>query len=214
MFNEIARRKGYTSYLEIGVDDPDNTFNKVEVPSKWAVDPYMDDTGCHVWNDKNVQQLRDRIKGNFFMRTSDEFFSYMKNIRIQWDMIFIDGLHYQEQVLKDIDNALRHLSPGGIILIDDCYPQNPYHIKTPPDRGQPWMGTVYRAMATWIELGSPHPRGTIDINTGIGFILPIHQNKSRVPLDVVWNVTWEEYMQNRVAMLGVMSEQYFFETYL
>ena len=51
--------------------------------------------------------------------TSDAFFLQNKQL---FDLIFIDGLHHSHQVLRDINNALRWLSPSGTIVLHDCNP--------------------------------------------------------------------------------------------
>lgn len=57
----------------------------------------------------------------FHSNGSDEFF---KNNIINYDFIFIDGGHKREQVERDIVNAFNFLSPGGLILLHDYYPEN------------------------------------------------------------------------------------------
>lgn len=145
IFNAILDLTNGTKYLEIGVDDPDNTFNHVKAKKKVGVDPYNDKTGCHAWNPANKETLIQGIDGEFVNKTSDEFFADLDK-RTKFDLVFIDGMHTKEQVLKDIDNALNHLSKKGIIVVDDTYPMNIYETKTPPDVGQPWRGTVYEAI--------------------------------------------------------------------
>lgn len=149
--NEIIRQKNYKSYLEIGVDDPNNTFNHIKAEHKTAVDPYEDNTGCHAWGEVNKEALISRIDpaAAFSRMTSDDFFKMLhkKKNRPVFDLIYIDGLHMEEQVDKDIANALRYVSPGGMIVLDDVPPASLYEEKTPPDHGQPWRGTVWRSFA-------------------------------------------------------------------
>ena len=40
----------------------------------------------------------------------------------QFDVIYLDGLHTVEQTLRDLLNALPHLQPQGVIVIDDVRP--------------------------------------------------------------------------------------------
>lgn len=149
--NQIIQTKGYNSYLEIGVDDPNNNFNHIKVSFKTGVDPYDDDTECHAWNKVNKEALISKIdsEASFHRLTSDEYFKSLdkkKAVPI-FDLIYIDGLHLEEQVDKDIANALRYVSPHGMIVLDDVPPATAYEEKTPPDPGQPWRGTVWRSFA-------------------------------------------------------------------
>ena len=149
--NQIIAAKGYKSYLEIGVDDPKNTFNHIRVDRKTGVDPYEDSTQCHAWNETNRKAFINQIvpTATFYQLTSDDFFKYLdeRKAKVSFDLIYIDGLHLEEQVDKDIANALRFVSPHGMIVLDDVPPANEYEEKTPPDPGQPWRGTVWRSFA-------------------------------------------------------------------
>lgn len=143
---------GYSSYLEIGVDDPNNNFNHIRATTKVGVDPYNDDTGCHAWDVMNKQKLIASIDANaaFYQDTSDDFFAMLdkkKGIKPKFDLIYIDGLHLEQQVDKDIANSLRYVSSRGMIVLDDVPPATAYEEKTPPDPGQPWRGTVWYSFA-------------------------------------------------------------------
>ena len=51
-----------------------------------------------------------------YKMTSDEFFESIPKDK-KWDVIFIDGLHLAQQVIKDVYNALDHLNEGGFIVM-------------------------------------------------------------------------------------------------
>ena len=61
------------------------------------------------------------ISGNQYIQESDDYFSSLDKT-IKYDLIFIDGLHLEHQVDKDINNSLNHLSENGVIIIHDCNP--------------------------------------------------------------------------------------------
>ncbi len=84
-------------YLEIGVADNAN-FNAITCYTKASVDPN--------------QPATFRVK-------SDDFF---KNNKMMFDVIFIDGLHEKEQVIRDMNNSLVYLTPKGIIITHDTLP--------------------------------------------------------------------------------------------
>ena len=82
IINSYIKRYNYKSYLEIGVNTPNQPgYNWIGVNCeiKHGVDPNVDTT---------------------YRVTSDEFFE--KHIKQKYDIIFIDGLHLFEQVYKDI----------------------------------------------------------------------------------------------------------------
>ena len=64
---------------------------------------------------------------------------------INFDCIFIDGLHEYHQVKKDIFNSLKFLNEGGIILLHDCLPNNYYEQATPRCQWI-WNGDVWKSI--------------------------------------------------------------------
>ncbi len=48
--------------------------------------------------------------------TSDNFFQNNSKI---FDLIFIDGDHFYDQVLRDINNAWKILKNSGFLILDD-----------------------------------------------------------------------------------------------
>ena len=126
-----------SSYLEIGVEWG-YTFKNVHFTDKTGVDP---DPKCE--------------ENNFIVKmTSDEFFKTNKQ---QFDVIFIDGMHQAEYILRDINNAIKCLVPNGTIFIDDILPLN-YNEQTkiPQNHmyengilkynGFPWTGDVWKVI--------------------------------------------------------------------
>ena len=91
------------TYLEIGVENG-YTFNNVHFLKKTGVDP---DPKC---DNENICKL-----------TSDEFFAQNTD---KVDVIFIDGMHHSEYVLRDFNNSMNFLAENGSIFIDDIIPLN------------------------------------------------------------------------------------------
>lgn len=133
------------SYLEIGCYT-DRCFSRIQVPRKVGVDP---------------------LAGGTIRSTSDAFFSSNTET---FDLVFIDGLHVYEQVLRDIRNALRVLTPQGIIVVHDCLPLN-WAAQHPREFVDRWNGDVWKAFVevrTW-----PHvDAATCLIDHGLGLIVP------------------------------------------
>ncbi len=72
--------------------------------------------------------------GGTHRMTSDEFFA--TNDR-HFDVIFVDGLHESEQVLKDVSAALDILNPNGFVFMHDCNPRF-QEIQVRPRRNVLW----------------------------------------------------------------------------
>ena len=126
VINILIKKNNYKSYLEVGTQDPNSNFNKIEIENKVSVDPFP----------------RGEVT---FVGTSDEYFqSILENEK--FDIIFIDGLHHDDQVLRDIENSLNHLSDSGIIVCHDCLPTSE-HMQERNDHGGVWLGDVWKAIA-------------------------------------------------------------------
>ena len=117
----IINKYNFENYLEIGCDK-DQLFSKIRIKNKVDVDP---------------------ISGGTILSTNNIFF--LKNPNDRYDIIFIDGLHYYEQVIKDIKNSLKILNNDGFILVHDCLPRSLAHQAVPRYRGS-WNGYVWKSI--------------------------------------------------------------------
>jgi len=120
LIQHIIKKYNFQNYLEIGCDK-DQSFSKIKIKNKVGVDP---------------------ISGGTLRCTSDDFF---KNNKENFDIIFIDGLHYYHQVLQDIKNSLNILNNGGFILVHDCLPKSLAQQAVPRYRGY-WNGDVWKSI--------------------------------------------------------------------
>lgn len=107
--NEILRIVGGERYLEIGVAGG-QTFSRIEADIKVAVDPKF----------RFEKSSLGSGKVEYFECTSDHYF--IEHCNMQFDVIFIDGLHTFEQTLRDLINALNVCRSGGVVVIDDVLP--------------------------------------------------------------------------------------------
>ena len=149
LINFLIEMFGYTSYLEIGVCNPEKCFNKVKADFKVAVDP-----------------APAILQDNIFQMTSDEFFK--RNTQM-FDIVFVDGLHHDDQVERDILNSLNFLTPNGTIVVHDCNPLDEDHQRVPSVVAF-WCGTVWKA---WVKLRQElHDveMFIISTDTGVGII--------------------------------------------
>ena len=170
----LINRHGYKSYLEIGVRGGD-TFKHITCKYKVGVDPAGRPT---------------------HKMTSDEFFS--KNKRT-YDIIFIDGLHEDGQVRKDIANSLECLNPGGVIVMHDCSPRNEKEQTVPKLPGQRiWTGDVWKAFI-YFRRRADLSMYVVDTNNGVGIV----RRGEQVPL-VVDSPTYLQLSENRVEWLGLV----------
>lgn len=97
------------SYLEIGVERG-LTFEAVRAETKVCVDPAP-------------LFRRDSLStgAQLVVSTSDDYFANGASGHT-FDFVFLDGLHTAEATYRDLNGALKLLSPGGTILVDDVMP--------------------------------------------------------------------------------------------
>jgi hypothetical protein len=155
--------KPHSLYLEIGVRNPHENFDKIGAFQKYSVDPGIE----------NKENPVD------FKLTSDDFFASLDSGKIlskdmKFDVIFIDGLHLADQVEKDIDNALRYIDENGFIVLHDCNPPTEFHARESyyyrnSPAGGLWNGTTWKAFFK-ARLNRSLFSCCIDTDWGIGII--------------------------------------------
>lgn len=180
---------GYKTYLEIGMHMGHN-FNSIRVPQKESVDP-----------DKRWDATH-RI-------TSDEFFASLHD-HTKWDIIFIDGLHTEEQTSKDLENALKHLNPNGRIVLHDSYPDSAY-LQRPLEEfieGTPWCGTSWKAVYRH-GCKFPNSLSIIKDDYGVAVINPMAKrgNSKAQPKDVIYEDHFREMKNHLIGVYEFMEKE-------
>ena len=88
IINYLIKARRYTSYLEIGMDNPAVHFQKVRCAEKESVDPYdLDSRYCTDWTQ---EKLKEYLPFLTYRMTSDQFFSAYPQKK--YDAIFILSL--------------------------------------------------------------------------------------------------------------------------
>ena len=180
IINKIIKKKKFESYLEIGCQS-DVNFSKIIIKNKIGVDPQS---------------------GGTHRMTSDDFFKQNKS---PFDLIFIDGLHVYEQVLKDIENSLKVLNDNGVILIHDCLPAKIWH-QTIPQTHSSWNGDVWKSIVksrTRIDIDTY----TIEADQGLGLILK-RKNKDLLvdKIENFKNLKFRDYYIHHKKFMRIIDE--------
>jgi hypothetical protein len=133
--------------------------------------------------------------------TSDKFF---ENCNHTYDLIFIDGDHECNQVLRDIDNSIRHLNENGIIFVHDTKPHTELMQRHPqPDnlceRGL-WTGDVWKAIAKFRTQRTDFSVKTFDVELGLTILERGHNQLIEIPE----NLTYEWYLTNQDYVLNLI----------
>ena len=191
-FNKVIAARNYTKYLEIGVSNG-STFYNIVCQTTIGVDPYNKDM--------------------LYPMKSDEFFEIISSDET-FDLIFIDGDHECTQVLRDIDNSIKHLSETGIIFIHDTKPHTELMQRSPmPDstelcsRGL-WTGDVWKAIAKFRSMRSDFSVKTLDIELGLTILERGHNTRIIIPSDE--ELTYEYFIEHTNYLLNLISYQEFF----
>lgn len=192
IINYLIQKNNFKSYLEIGVRNPDDCFNKIICDLKHGVDP--------------------GYEGDFkfdFKMTSDEFFNQNDN---KYDLIFIDGSHIDYQVEKDIYNSLMSLNDGGFLVLHDCYPPTIYHQRedygdNSTSAGGYWNGTVWKAFVKVRSELKDIFSCVVDCDWGVGIITKTKNPNPIVNENVYFS--YREFEKNVKYYLNLISPNEF-----
>tara|TARA_B100000780_G_scaffold229158_1_gene168701 strand:+ start:14 stop:709 length:696 start_codon:yes stop_codon:yes gene_type:complete len=186
IIQNIIEFKKYKSYLEIGCDR-NQSFSNINIDKRVGVDP---------------------VEGGTHKMTSDEFFS---NNNDKFDIIFIDGLHQYEQVIKDVKNSLNCLTKNGIILLHDCLPRTLWN-QVYPRINSDWNGDVWKAIVecrTYENIDTY----TCIADRGIGVIVP-RKNINKLILNKkdFKGLKYKDYYQNHEQYMNLIEHHDIFKT--
>ena len=201
LLNALIEKYGLKSYLEIGVQNPANNFDKIVVKDKIGVDPEIKE--CSGVSD---YMTGERKSYQLFRKTSDEFFNKQWPETLpSFDLIFIDGLHHADQVKRDFENSLRCLSDNGFIVIHDVLPENEAGTIVPRETKQ-WWGDVWKFAFTVVDYRLHFI--TYDIDNGCMVIQnkPIGWNADefvKLPTPLPEILDWNYYTNNKQRRLRI-----------
>ena len=145
---------------------------------------------------------------------SDEFFNKI-GLSEKWDFILIDGLHLSYQVEKDVLNALNYITSCGMIMLHDCNPfmYDNYFGRVIEDYwGQPWNGTVWKAIYKLRTCRTDLKIVTINEDQGLGVITKA-DGVSCIPFDNPY-FEYRLFEKNLKESLGLISYDEFKNEYL
>jgi len=201
IINLYAKKIDAQSYLEIGVRSSNDNFNHIKVPKKTGVDPGTEGIfeGTHCM-----------ASDEYFLQNTDTF-----------DIVFIDGLHKQEQVFKDIENSICILNKNGVIICHDMNPKVKEHqlSNTDPFRQKYvekqkqlgndayglWTGDCWKAFAILRSTRVDLEMFVIDTDFGVGIIKRGTQQIISIPSELDY-----EYLDsNRQKLLNLRSVEDF-----
>ncbi|MDO9213848.1 MAG: class I SAM-dependent methyltransferase [Methylococcales bacterium] len=191
IINHLIQRYDYQRYLEIGVETGE-AFNNVQCAVKHGVDPFSDNATFRI--------------------PSDEFFAMIHD-DVEYDIIFVDGLHVEDQTQRDIENALLHLSDGGTIVVHDCNPPTEWHQRSYEDflqKYSDWNGTTWRG---FVNLRATRPdieMCVVDTDWGCGIIRL--DGEGQDVIDLPDNYSYTDFHARREEWLNLIPVEAFLQT--
>lgn len=193
IINILFEKYGFKSYLEIGVCVPAENFDKINAETKISVDPAPNGYCTYVM-------------------TSDEFFINHVG-SMMFDLIFVDGMHTDEQVYRDIKNSINHLNENGVIVVHDCNPPTEYHARSyesfTKTRGQ-WNGTTYKGFIQSKNELNDWSCFVVNEDWGCGIITKRNFLENKQHKIDTFNMSWKDFEINRNELLQLIT----FEEYI
>lgn len=177
IINKIIKDRGFTSYLEIGVDKF-ICFSKIQCEKKIAIDPAIEE------------------RPELISMTSDEYFNGTQD---KFDLIFIDGLHEHEQVERDIVNSMQHLNKCGFIVLHDCLPQEEIHQRVPRETRR-WNGDVWRAFVGFRKTYPEIKSYCYADDFGVGII---EYSSQKLEIGFSTKISFDEFMNDKKELLNL-----------
>ena len=185
IINKIIKKKNFKTYLEIGCYKDDN-FKRINIDYKVGVDP---------------------VSGGTIRLKSDDFFRKNKE---NFDIIFVDGLHHYHQVKKDIENSVKILNKGGVVLVHDCLPSR-IRDQMVPRSHENWNGDVWKSI---VELRT---KENFDVYTcmadeGIGIVLKRdNKNILKINCNNFKKLKFKDYYYNFSEFMNIINEDELFK---
>jgi len=137
--NALIRRHGYRNYLEICTPLTGMTFHRV------------DKTHLHRSHRLMYRCPPDFSDGNGITFRSNSEKTEGLSPQASYDIMFIDSWHTYECSMRDLREGFSKLSPGGALVMHDCFPANREQTSVaPPVPWGRWNGLTYCAYFDFI----------------------------------------------------------------
>ena len=183
IINYLIARSQANSYLEVGVWDGVN-FDNIVCSNRTGVDL--------TW--------RLPKRNNILSMSSDKFFADNKE---KFDVIFIDGLHHADQVLKDLTNATKCLNLGGYIVCHEINPKCKIDQEIPYSSKSTW-NDGWKAIVEFRKQNYLYDVTVIDIDNGYCVINLKNICVDAEFLEVKEEITYENLEKNRKTWLNLV----------
>ncbi|MTW22768.1 hypothetical protein [Allochromatium palmeri] len=197
----IGKRE--TRYLEIGVRDPEENFNKVRSAHKMSVDSGLN-------NPLNPLDSTSRSDDSSLNTAKTD----MGDSESGFDVIFLDRYRLAAEAYRDAMNALDLLNKEGCLVMRYCNPPTEFHARETAEcretpAGRYWSGTTWKAFVM-LRQRPKISACCVDSDWGIGVISRNPELFASLTRDVVSPFCdYSELEKNREHLLGLISYERF-----
>jgi hypothetical protein len=205
------------TYLEIGVQFG-LSFAPARTRRKIAVDP-------RIRMPRFARRIAARraAETHYFETTSDCFFAEQAGLlgASGIDVALIDGLHTHEQTVVDVENTLRWLTPGGLIVMHDCNPQSAAQACPAASYEQFrkrhwgswfWCGDVWKTILYLRACRKDLEVLVLDCDFGVGIV---RRGQPHTTLDLsaeaIRGLTYDDLARDRQRLLNLQPARYYHE---
>jgi hypothetical protein len=215
---QLIDHKGFENYLEIGVF-LGHVFFDINAKHKVAVDPNVKYSRFKLLK-RSFKYNNSNLRATSIKLTSDDFFAreapkIYRNREI--DICLVDGMHEYGFALRDVENTLRYLQKGGVIVMHDCNPQTKasnasYEEWERSGFAGMWNGDVWKTIVHLRSLRNDINVFVLDTDQGLGIVtFGNPESKLNFSAEQIKALSYEELEQNRREWLNLKGPDYFFE---
>jgi len=205
IIQKIIDKKGYKSYLEIGLDRGLN-WSQIQCARKLGCDPMV---LIPAMKYGETVRYKNQI---IHMKTSDDFFYYF-GYGQPIDLVFIDGEHTFEQSLKDFNNAQKVLSDNGLIIMHDTMPTSEMEsmiyqdfLTKYRDYQGAWMGDVWKTVY-FLKQRKNNEYFTLDIPCGFS-VFKKNKGDAQKPECDISKLAFKFFEENKKDVLNLKPMPY------
>ena len=215
---QLIDAKGFENYLEIGVF-LGHVFFAINAKNKIAVDPNKKYSWFKLFK-RSLKYNFSNLSARSIKLTSDDFFAreaaaiYAKN---PIDICLVDGMHEYGFALRDVENTLKYLQNGGVIVMHDCNPQSEASNASYEDWEKSgfagmWNGDVWKTIVHLRSLRDDINVFVLDCDQGLGIVsFGKPESKLNFKEEEIKALSYQQLEQNRKEWLNLKEADYFYE---
>lgn len=211
LINQLARARGYTSYIEICTPHTGGYYADIE---------HAMFNPCHRLMYRCPEDFNDGLPVDFRSADLDieRLLVGISSSGTLYDIVFVDAWHLYNSSIRDIERGFDLVTDGGVLIVHDCIPPS-FDLASPeePVPGTPWCGVTWKAYLDFV-MGRGLPYQTVDTDFGCGIISKGDGGRS-AKLTTEWAALGDDFTSafryfeaNRGPLLNLVGPEEFVRT--